>query len=294
MAPPQIHRAESDAVLQELRPREDEDDCENFHHYELDAEHRLKNLFWADVDSRLGYLFHGDVVVFDTTYRTNNYGMPFVPFVGLTHHHTPAFFGCGIITDQSLDSYVWLLCAFLLSVAQKRPKSVITDGGDAVVAAVKIVFPDSNHRICSWHVEQAIEEHLHGASTRNEFRSLMCDACSPAAFEERWYGFMAKHRTAGNQRWLDGMFVHDKLFLGMASDQRAECLATRLHTGLHGAMSLPDLLRHADACAARSPRSTPRPTGPGWSSPPGTGAWRRAPRAGSRRPTSTSCERRSR
>ena len=138
MAPPQIDRAESDAVLQELRRREDEDDCENFHHYELDAEHRLNNLFWANVDSRLGYLFHGDVVVFDTTYRTNKYGMPFVPFVGLTHHHTPAFFGCGIISDQSLDSYVWLLRAFLTPV-HERPKSVITDGGDAVVAAVKIV-----------------------------------------------------------------------------------------------------------------------------------------------------------
>ncbi|XP_039827124.1 protein FAR-RED IMPAIRED RESPONSE 1-like [Panicum virgatum] len=258
MARPRIDRAEADAVLQELRRRE-EDDCDNFHHYELDAEHRLKNLFWADCDSRLDYFSHGDVVVFDTTYRTNKYAMPFVPFVGLSHHRTPTLFGCGIISDQSLDSYVWLLRTFLLSVAQRRPKSVITDGGDAVVAAVKIVFPDSNHRICSWHVEQAIEEHLHGASTRNEFRSLVCDACSPEAFEERWYGFMAKHRTAGNRRWLDDMygkrelwaaaFVHDKFFLGMAGDQRTECLATRLHTGLHGGMSLPDLLRHADACA---------------------------------------------
>ena len=192
MEMPRIDRAEADAVLQELRRRQDEDDCVNFHHYELDAEHRLKNLFWADADSGLDYIFHGDVVVLDTTYRTNKYGMPFVPFVGLTHHHTPAFFGCGIISDQSLDSYVWLLRAFLLSVAQKRPKSVITDGGDAVVAAVKIVFPDSNLRICSWHVEQAIEEHLHGASTRNEFRSLVCDACSLR---------LAPSRSGGDVRW---------------------------------------------------------------------------------------------
>ncbi|OEL14609.1 hypothetical protein BAE44_0024372 [Dichanthelium oligosanthes] len=138
-----------------------------------------------------------------------------------------------------------------------RLKSVITDGGDAVVGAVKIVFPEASHGICSSHVERGIDEHLHGSAIQNEFRSLMCDACSPAAFEERWYGFM-KHRTAGNQRWLDAMygkrelwaaaFVHDKFFLGMANDQRTECLATALHTGLHGGMSLPDLLAHADAC----------------------------------------------
>jgi hypothetical protein len=43
-------------------------------------------------------------------------------------------------------------------------------------------------------------------------------------------------------------FVHDKFFLGMANDQRTECLATALHTGLHEGMLLTDLWRHADAC----------------------------------------------
>jgi hypothetical protein len=47
-------------------------------------------------------------------------------------------------------------------------------------------------------------------------------------FQDRWYGFVTKHRTAANQRWLDAMhgkremwaaaFVHGKLFLGMAND----------------------------------------------------------------------------
>jgi hypothetical protein len=261
IARPQIDRAEADAVLHELRRREDEDDCENFHRYELDAEQRLKNLFWADVDSRLDYyVSHGDVVVFDTTFRTNKYGVPFVPFVGLSRHRTPVFFGCGVTSDESLDSYVWMLRAFAMSISKdKKPRSVITDGGDAVVGAVKIVFPESNHRICSWHVDRAVDEHLHSSSTRDEFRSLMRDACSPEAFEERWYGFMARHSTDANNRWLEDMhgkrelwaaaFVHDKFFLGMESDQRTECLATRLHTGLHGGMSLPDLLAHADACA---------------------------------------------
>lgn len=102
--------------------------------------------------------------------------------------------------------------------------------------AIRIVLPQSNHRICSWHAEQGIKEHLiYCSSFVNDFRSLMCDACSPAVFDERWHGFLAKHRTAKNQGWLDRLYekrelwaaasVHDKFFLGMANDQRTECLA---------------------------------------------------------------------
>ncbi|CAN6317796.1 unnamed protein product [Urochloa humidicola] len=230
MARPRIDRAEADAVLQELRRRTDEDDRENFHRYELDADHRLRSLFWAGVDSRLDYAFHGDVVVFDTTYRTNKYGAAFVPFVGLSRHRTPVVFGCGVLSDPSVDSYVWLLRSLKLSAAAQGrppPKSVITDGGDAVAAAVRAVFPDSSHRICSWHVDRAADEHLRSsaAAARDAFMSLA-------------------HAD-------DAAFVRDGgFFLGTASDQRTECLATRLHAGLQEGMSLRDLVAHADACAA--------------------------------------------
>ncbi|KAL6657004.1 hypothetical protein ACP70R_004784 [Stipagrostis hirtigluma subsp. patula] len=256
----EIDKREADAILEELRRREDDEYLQAVYHYETDPEGRLKNLFWADADSGIDYLEHGDVVVIDNTYQTNKHGLTFVPFVGLNHHRAPAVFGCGVVSDRSLDSFVWLLQAFMLSTYQKRPKSVITDGGDAVVGAVRIVFPQSSHRICSWHTDQGIAEHLH-CSSQNEFRSLMYDACSPAAFDARWHGFLARHRTAKNQRWLDAMyekrelwaaaFLHGKFFLGMASDQRTECLATDLHTGLHEGMSLMDLFDHADACIDR-------------------------------------------
>ncbi|CAM0906862.1 unnamed protein product [Alopecurus aequalis] len=246
------------AVLDELRRRQDEDDPEHFHKYELDAGGRLKRLYWADADARLSSIDHSDdVVVVDTTFRTNKYGVPFVPFVGLNRHRRPVVLGCGVVTDQSSDSLVWLLRAYMLSTGQESPKSVITDGSDAVVHAVKAVLPQSNHRICSWQVEQGIKEHLGGCSAQDEFRSLMCDdACSPVEFEERWHRFLARHRTAKSEEWLCRMyvkrelwaaaFVRDKFFLGMASDQRTECLATGLHTGLGEGMSLLALFRHAD------------------------------------------------
>ncbi|XP_051210987.1 protein FAR1-RELATED SEQUENCE 7-like [Lolium perenne] len=248
------------AVLAELRRRKDEDDADHFHEYELDAGGQLKRLFWADADACLSMALIDihDVVVVDTTFRTNKYSVPFVPFVGLNHHRRPVVLGCGVVTDQSPDSFAWLMRAFMRSTGQESPKSVITDGSDAVVHAVETVLPLSNHRMCSWQVEQGIREHLGGWSAQEGFRSLMSDdACSPVEFEQRWHAFLASHRTVANQEWLCRMyvkrelwaaaFVRDKFFLGMARDQRTECLATGLHTGLAEGMSLLAMLRHADS-----------------------------------------------
>jgi hypothetical protein len=49
-------------------------------------------------------------------------------------------------------------------------------------------------------------------------------------FQDRWYGFVAKHRTAANQRWLDAMYGKRDMWAaafvhGMANDQRTECLS---------------------------------------------------------------------
>lgn len=43
-----------------------------------DGECRIKNLMWATGSSSNQYVYFGDVVTFDTTYRTNLYDMPFV------------------------------------------------------------------------------------------------------------------------------------------------------------------------------------------------------------------------
>ncbi|XP_044319599.1 protein FAR1-RELATED SEQUENCE 7-like [Triticum aestivum] len=247
------------AVLEELRCRKDKDP-DHFHQYEVDAAGHLKMLFWTVADPRFNSHDHtDDVVVIDTVFRTNRYGAAFVPIIGMNHHRRPVLLGSGVLTDQSPDSYVWLLRAFMRSTYQVRPKSVITDGGDAVVHAVETVLPQSNHRICSCHLERGIREHLDGYSAKVGFRSLMFeDNCSPVEFEERWHSFVARHRTTSNQEWLCKMyvkrelwtaaFVGDKFFLGMVTDQSTECfcLSSGLRTSFSEDMTLLALLRRAD------------------------------------------------
>ena len=57
-----------------------------FFQYELDESYTARSVFWADGRSRSNYIHFGDVLVFDVTYRTNNFSMPFAPFTGVNHH----------------------------------------------------------------------------------------------------------------------------------------------------------------------------------------------------------------
>jgi zinc finger SWIM domain-containing protein 3 len=99
-------------------------DPDFFYEYQVDVEGQMKDLFWCDAQSRMDYQSFGDVVVFDSTYRINRYKMPFVSFVGLNHHRQITIFGCGIIGDERVESYIWLLGVFLRATCQQKPKSI--------------------------------------------------------------------------------------------------------------------------------------------------------------------------
>ncbi|XP_014492560.1 protein FAR1-RELATED SEQUENCE 5-like [Vigna radiata var. radiata] len=57
-----------------------------FYDIALDEGNRICSVFWADARSIAACAEFSDVVSFDTTYLTNKYDMPFVPFVGVNHH----------------------------------------------------------------------------------------------------------------------------------------------------------------------------------------------------------------
>lgn len=93
----------------------------------MDTENRITHCFWADVECRKAYEAFGDVVVFDTTYNTNRYSMIFAPFIGVNHHYQTTLFGCAFLSDETSDSFVWLLKQFLSAMPLGPPNMIITD-----------------------------------------------------------------------------------------------------------------------------------------------------------------------
>ena len=62
--------------------------------------------FWVDVQSRMAYQYFEDVVIFDTTYETNKYDMPFAHFTRLNHHCQSILFGCAVLLDETEQTFL--------------------------------------------------------------------------------------------------------------------------------------------------------------------------------------------
>ncbi|CAI9277855.1 unnamed protein product [Lactuca saligna] len=119
-----------------------------------------RNIFWADGRSRDAYTKFGDVVVFDVTYMTNKYKMPFAPFVGVNHHRQSILFGGALLENEKEETFVRLFENFLKCMFRKHPKAIITDQDKAMGNAIKKVFPNTRHRFCECHIKRHEPKHI--------------------------------------------------------------------------------------------------------------------------------------
>nr|XP_051202634.1 protein FAR1-RELATED SEQUENCE 5-like [Lolium perenne] len=204
--------------------------------------------------SRQDYADFGDVLVFDSTYKTNRYAMPFIPFVGINNHRrTHLFLHAPLSRTEKEVTYKWLLETFPKAMYQQKPKGIITDGDAAMIAAVGKVFPGVWYRVCTWHIEKNMKKRIDSLA-HNEFRSLLYYTTSEQVFEERWRAFVEKHQTELTKEWMKRMYRRKKLwsaaylangyFLGMKSNQRSESLNSTLHTHLDFGLTMVDMVVH--------------------------------------------------
>ncbi|KAG6667225.1 protein FAR1-RELATED SEQUENCE 5-like [Carya illinoinensis] len=127
---------------------------------QVDADGSMGNCFWADGKSQAAYQYFGDVVIFDATYLTNRYKMPFVPFTGINHHHQSVMFGCALLINETAESYTWLLKTCLEAMLGCAPSTIITNDDKSMAKAIVDVLPNTTHKLCLWHLLQKVPEHL--------------------------------------------------------------------------------------------------------------------------------------
>ncbi|XP_016168876.1 protein FAR1-RELATED SEQUENCE 5-like [Arachis ipaensis] len=83
-----------------------------FFEIDVDENHSIRNVFWADARCRAAWEYFGDVVTFDTTYKTNRYDMLFGSFVGVNHHGMSTLLGCALLRNEDThmfaDRHMWV------------------------------------------------------------------------------------------------------------------------------------------------------------------------------------------
>ncbi|XP_039137519.1 protein FAR1-RELATED SEQUENCE 5-like [Dioscorea cayenensis subsp. rotundata] len=208
-----------------------------FFDMELDELGQTRCVFWADGRSRMAYSQFGDVVIFDTTYKTNRFGFPFAPFVGVNHHMQFILFGCALIADEKEESFLWVFQAWLKCMLEKYPKTIITDQDLAMGKAIANVFPNSSHRLCSWHIGRNSMKYLVDLKSKDgfmrEYNNWLHHSESIEAFENRWGKIKATYNI-DEKHWLSKMYNirnkwvslywQDIFTAGMTTTQRSESI----------------------------------------------------------------------
>ena len=120
---------------------------------QVDQDNRIANFFWRDGRSKLDYDSFRDVI-FDTTYQTKKYNLICAPFVGINHHWNNVLFGCAFLTDETTQSFIWLFETFFTAMGVRQPKSIFTNQDQAMANAIHMIFTESRHRLCLWHINK--------------------------------------------------------------------------------------------------------------------------------------------
>ncbi|KAF7802463.1 protein FAR1-RELATED SEQUENCE 5-like [Senna tora] len=181
-----------------------------FYDIQLDAEDQITNIFWADAEMVVDYVCFGDVVSFDTTYRTNKNCRSFAPFVGFNHHRQTVIFGAALLYDETAESFEWLFKTFLKAMCGKKPKTIFTDQDAAMAKAISMVLPDSYHRLCTWHLFQNALKNVNHAfkksdSFASDLRCCIYDYEYEDEFLNAWESILDKHDLRQN-KWMQDLF----------------------------------------------------------------------------------------
>ncbi|XP_031116579.1 protein FAR1-RELATED SEQUENCE 5-like [Ipomoea triloba] len=180
---------DSNTLIEIFRQRQSSEN-DFFFDFEVDDESRLCSFFWRDGKMMRDYELFGDLLVHDTTYRTNKYDMICGPFVGMNHHCMNVMFGCGFLLNERIESFVWLFRSFLRSMNGKSPQSIMTDQCTAMAAAISQLFPTSRHRLCIWHIGENSKKHIKGLRNQKDFldifNCLLKHTDTEAEFELYW------------------------------------------------------------------------------------------------------------
>ncbi|KAK4492239.1 hypothetical protein RD792_003040 [Penstemon davidsonii] len=182
-----------------------------FYSLQGDEDQYVGNVFWADPKAIADYNHFGDTVTFDTTYRSNRYRLPFLPFTGLNHHGQPVLFGCAFLINESEASFVWLFNTWLEAMSGRSPVSITTEHDNIIRSAITQVFPNTRHRFCKWHIFKKCQERLSHVLLKHphfeaEFHKCVNLCESTEEFESCWHSLVDKYDLRDHE-WLGAIYA---------------------------------------------------------------------------------------
>ncbi|XP_028803319.1 putative protein FAR1-RELATED SEQUENCE 10 [Neltuma alba] len=136
-------------LLESCKTMKETDD--NFvYDFTVDGNEMVENIAWSYSDSVHAYSMFGDVVYFDTTYRSITYGLVFGAWFGIDNYGRTIFFGCVLLQDETQRSFSWALQSFVRLMRGRCPQTILTNIDPSLRDAIRSELPGAKHVISIW------------------------------------------------------------------------------------------------------------------------------------------------
>lgn len=159
--------------------------------FTVDENNKVENIAWSFPGSIHAYAMLGDVVYFDTTYRSITYGLIFGAWLGIDSNGRTILFGVALLQDETLRSFAWALQTFVHFMKGRCPKTILTDLDPGLGDAIRSALPNTRHVISVCNILPKLSGwfSLLLGSQFSEFKSefdALCHVESTEDFELQW------------------------------------------------------------------------------------------------------------
>ena len=113
------------------------------------------------------------------------------------------------MSSEDTSTFVWLFQSWRRCMSNQSPDGIVTDQCKAMQNAIEIIFPNTRHRWCLWHIMKKIPEKLQGYSQykgiKCELKKLVYESVNVIDFESGWSQFLMKYELENNE-WLGTLY----------------------------------------------------------------------------------------
>lgn len=242
--------------------------------YHVDAcfegsDNHLVALLWMSPQQIQLWAQFRDVVLMDTTCKTNWYNMILVVFLVIDNHNRSRLVATALVSNETQETFNWVLNSILRGTSNLAPALLFTDADLAMVAAIQKTWPITKHQFCLFHIRKNLEKHFLSVFKGDQWKLFIStfyhvrNSRAEQLFEERWSAFQEQFPEATRymQRQLYPTreawalcFTHKAFNAGIQSTQRVESYNAIFKENLSGVSSLVDVERTVERLLGKESR----------------------------------------
>ncbi|CAB4405904.1 unnamed protein product [Rhizophagus irregularis] len=154
------------------------------------GERRLNSLFWMSPNQINAYERYHDIVIVDTTSKTNQFDMILMLIIVVDNNFRNIIVAAAILEDETEATFTWILQE-LKNSCDFTPTVLYSDADPALISAIKTNYLETHHFHCIFHIDLNLKKNLKG-KLRDQFKLFharfleMRNSLCHKTFEIKW------------------------------------------------------------------------------------------------------------